>query len=116
MGQDQAEEGDLLANAPDLDHRLAEVDLGMARRMVQRNEGLAHRLPLRPDVVIDDRVAAREPVLVLKPFEDPIRRVTLLARHVRALSASRIASMMPMKPSSFGRRTGLVRRYLGGAE
>ena len=42
MGQDQAEEGDLLAKAPGLDHRLAEVDLGMARRVMQRNEGLAH--------------------------------------------------------------------------
>ena len=29
MGQDQAEEGDLLPPAPDLDHRLAEVDLGV---------------------------------------------------------------------------------------
>ena len=54
MRQDQTEEGDLLAPAPDLDDRLAEVDLGMARRMVQRNEGLARRLPLRPDVVLDD--------------------------------------------------------------
>jgi len=31
--QDQAEEGDLLAKTPDLDHRLAEVDLGVARRV-----------------------------------------------------------------------------------
>ena len=35
MGQDQAEEGDLLPPAPDLDHRLAEVDLGMARRVME---------------------------------------------------------------------------------
>ena len=83
MRQDQAEEGDLLAKAPDLDHRLAEVDLGMARRMMKRNEGLARRLPLRPDVVLHDRVAAREPVLVPKPLEDPMRRVPLLARHIR---------------------------------
>ena len=33
---------------------ILEVDLGMARRMVQRNERLARRLPLRPDVVLDD--------------------------------------------------------------
>ena len=83
MRQDQAEEGDLLAKAPDLDHRLAEVDLGMARRVMQRNEGLAHRLPLRADVVLDDRVAAREPVLVPQTLEDPMRRVPLLARHLR---------------------------------
>ncbi len=54
MRQDQAEEGDLLAKAPELDRRLAEVDLGMARRMVQRNEGLARRLPAGPHVVLDD--------------------------------------------------------------
>jgi len=54
MRQDQAEEGDLLAPAPDLDDRLAEVDLGMARRMMKRNEGLARRLPLRPNVVLHD--------------------------------------------------------------
>ena len=83
MGQDQAEEGDLLAKAPDLDHRLAEVDLGMARRVMQRNEGLAHRLPLRAHIVLDDRVAAREPVLVPKTLEDPMRRVPLLARNLR---------------------------------
>ena len=83
MRQDQAEEGDLLAKAADLDHRLAEVDLGMARRVMQGNKGLAHRPPLRPDVVLDDGVAAREPVLVPKTLEDPIRRVPLLARHIR---------------------------------
>ena len=74
MRQDKAEEGDLLANAPDLDHRFAEGDLGMARRVMQRNEGLTHRLPLRADVVLDDRVAAREPVLVPQPLEDAARQ------------------------------------------
>ena len=39
MGQDQAEEGNLLALPPQLHHRLAEVDLGMARRVMQRHEG-----------------------------------------------------------------------------
>ena len=42
-----------------------------------------HGLPTGPDIVLHDRVAAREPVLVPQPLEDPIRRVTLLARHVR---------------------------------
>ena len=32
------------------------------------------------------------------------------------VSASRIASTMPVNPSSLGRRTGFVRRYTGGAE
>ena len=64
MGQDQAEEGDLLPTAPQLDHRLAEVDLGMARRVMQRHEGLARRLPPGTDIVLHDGIAAGEPVLV----------------------------------------------------
>ena len=44
MRQDQAEEGDLLTLPADLDYRLAEVDLGMARRVMERNESLARRL------------------------------------------------------------------------
>ena len=48
MRQDQAEEGDLLTLPADLDYRLAEVDLGMARRVMERNESLARRLPTGP--------------------------------------------------------------------
>ncbi len=83
MGQDQAEEGDLLTLPPQLHHRLAEVDLGMARRMVQWHEGLAHRLPPGTHIVLHDGVTAAEPVLVAKTLEDPVRRVPLLARHLR---------------------------------
>ena len=83
MGKDQAEEGDLLPTAPQLDHRLAEVDLGMARRVMQRHEGLARRLPPGTDIVLHDRVAAGKPVLVPQTLENPMRRVPLLARHVR---------------------------------
>ena len=54
MGQDQAEKGDLLPPAPDLHHRLAEVDLGMARRVMQRHEGLARRLPPGTHIVLHD--------------------------------------------------------------
>ena len=54
MGQDQAEEGDLLPLPPQLHHRLAEVDLGMARRVMQWNEGLARRLPPLTDIVLHD--------------------------------------------------------------
>ena len=54
MGQDQAEEGDLLPPAPDLHHRLAEVDLGMARRVMQWHEGLARRLPPGTHIVLHD--------------------------------------------------------------
>ena len=64
MGQDQAEEGNLLAPALQLHHRLAEVDLGVARRMVQWHEGFAHRLPPGTHIVLHDGVTAAEPVLV----------------------------------------------------
>ena len=83
MGQDQAEEGDLLPLPPQLHHRLAEVDLGMARRVMQWNEGLARRLPPGTHIVLHDGIAAAEPVLVPQPLEDPVRRVALLARYVR---------------------------------
>ena len=83
MRQNQAEKGNLLPSAPDLDRSLAEVDLGMARRVMEWNKGLAHRLPPGPDIVLHDGIAAGEPVLVPQPFEDPVRRVPLLARHVR---------------------------------
>ena len=83
MRQDQAEEGDLLAPASDLDDRLAKVDLRMTRWVMQRHEGLSHRLPTGPDIILHDRIPAREPVLVPQPFENPVRRVPLLDRHVR---------------------------------
>ncbi len=67
MRQDQAEEG----------------DLGMARRVMERNESLARRLPTGPDIILHDRIPAREPVLVAQPLENPVRRVPLLARHLR---------------------------------
>ena len=77
MGQDQAEEGNLLPSASDLDRRLAEVDLGMAWRVMERNESLARRLPAGTHIVLHDGIAAGEPVLVAKTLEDPVRRVTL---------------------------------------
>ena len=54
MRQDQAEEGDLLTLPADLDYRLAEVDLGMARRVMERNESLARRLPPGTHIVLHD--------------------------------------------------------------
>ena len=44
---------------------------------------VARRLPAGPHIVLHDRVAAREPVLVAQPLEDPVRRVPLLARYIR---------------------------------
>jgi hypothetical protein len=47
--------------------------------MHQRHEHLPRPTPLLPHVVLDDRVAALEAVLVAKPLEDPLGRMALLA-------------------------------------
>ena len=41
------------------------------------------RLSAGSDIFLHDRVAAGKAVLVAQPLEDPVRRVPLLARHVR---------------------------------
>ena len=61
------------------DHQgLAEVALGMARRMRQRHEHLPRLAAMLPHIVLDDGVPAVEPVLVPEPLEDALRRVALL--------------------------------------
>ena len=45
--------------APQIHHRLAEVELDMARRVMRGNESLARRLPPRTHIVLRDGVAAR---------------------------------------------------------
>ena len=68
---------------------------------------------------LHDGIAAAEPVLVPQPLEDPMRRVALLARHVRirVRLQDRVDDAGVLEnPSSLGRRTGFVRRYPGGAE
>jgi hypothetical protein len=78
--QVEAEEMDLLPDTPDHRHRLAEVRLGMAGRMGERHEHLLGAgLPLA-QVVLDDRVAAREAVLDPQALVDPLGRVPLLGR------------------------------------
>ena len=76
------EEVDLLLDAADHADRLAEVGLGMARRMHQRHEHLLRPLPPARHVVLHDRDAAREAVLVAQPLENPLRGVTLLLRPI----------------------------------
>ena len=60
--------------------RLAEVCLRVPRRMHQRHEHLLGPLPPASHVVLHDRDAAREAVLVPQPLEDPLGRVPLLLR------------------------------------
>ena len=78
--QVEREEVDLALHAADDADRLAEVGLRMPRRMHQRHEHLLRPLPPAGHVVLHDRDAAREAVLVPQPLEDPLRRVLLLLR------------------------------------
>ena len=67
-----------MRNLTDDRHRLAEITLGVARRMGQRHEHLLSSPPVLPDVVLDYGVLTVEPVLVPQPLEDSLGRVALL--------------------------------------
>jgi len=61
------------------DHQgLAEVALGVARRMGQRHEHLPGLAAVLADVVLDDGVPAIEAVLVPETLEDALGGMTLL--------------------------------------
>src|SRR5258705_1331479 len=62
-------------NEPD---RLSEVGLRVSRWMHQRHEHLLRSLPPAGDIVLHNRDATREAVLVTHALEDPLRRVLLL--------------------------------------
>ncbi len=68
--------------ASDDDHRLAEVGLGVPGRVCQQHEHLAAATFALTHVILHDRVAAGEPVLIAKPLEHPLRRVPLLAMNL----------------------------------
>ena len=116
MRRDQAEEGDLLAPTADLDHRPAEIGLRMARRMVQRREGLARRPTPRAHMVLHDRVAARDPVLVTQPFQSPLRRVPLLDRQVGRPVRFQVRIDDPGEPLQLRTPDRLPAPVAGGAE
>ncbi len=59
-------------------HSLAEVALGVARRVGERHEHLPHLAAMPPHVVLDRGVSAAEHVLVPEPLEDALRGVSLL--------------------------------------
>ena len=73
------EEMRLLLDAADEDRGFAKVGLGMTRRMRQRHEHLAAAPFALPHVILHDRVAAGEPVLVAQPLEHSLCCVPLLA-------------------------------------
>ncbi len=64
---------------------LAEVALGITRRMGERNVHLACPETPLSHVVLDYRVLATEPVLRFQTLVDPLRRVTLLPRKTPVL-------------------------------
>ena len=70
----------LLANPADHRHRLAEIHLGMPRRMRQRHENLPATAPLAPHMILHHCVAAAIAMLVAQPLEDPLGGMLLLGR------------------------------------
>ena len=80
MRQVKSEEVDLALDATDDADGFTKVCLGMPRRMHQRHEHLLRPLPPTRHVILHNRDAACEAVLVPKPLEDPLRRMPLLLR------------------------------------
>ena len=79
MRQVEREEVRFLLDPADHHQRFAEISLGVARRVVQRDKHLPPPALLIAHVILDDGVAAGEPVLVPQPVKNPLGRVTLLA-------------------------------------
>ena len=77
--QIEGEEVRLLLHPADHHHRLAEIRLCLTRRMGQRYEHLLVPAFVLAHIILDDRVAAGEPVLFAQAVEDPLGRVALLA-------------------------------------
>ncbi len=77
--QVESEEMCLPFDPIDDDQRLAEIGLSMPRWMGQRHEHLAASPLMLAHVILHDRVAAGEAMLIPQPLEDPFGRVALLA-------------------------------------
>ena len=80
MGKVHDEEVNHLLCAAYHRRRLAKIRLGVAGRVRERNEHLARAKPTLPNVVLHDRVAAREAVLLTQALEDSPGSVALLPR------------------------------------
>ena len=68
----------LLLHSADDRQGLAEVALGMARRVGERYEHLPRLAAMLPDVALDRGVPTAEPVLVPEPLEDALGGMALL--------------------------------------
>src|SRR5450759_158245 len=71
---------DLALDATDDADGFTKVCLSMPRRMHQRHEHLFRPQPPAGHIILHNRDAACEAVLVPKPPEDPLRRMLLLLR------------------------------------
>ena len=78
--QVEAEEVDLLPNAADHRHRLAEIGLGMTRRVSQRYKHLLGPGTVLVHIGLHGRVAAGIAVLGAQALENALGRVPLLRR------------------------------------
>ena len=85
MGQVDDETVGLLLYPPDDHQCLAEVALGVSRRMGQGHEHLPRPTAMLPHVVLDDGVLAIKPVLVPQPLEDALGGVALLLEDLMIL-------------------------------
>ena len=94
VGQVDDETVGLALHAADDHQGLAEIALGVARRMGQRHEHLPGLAAMLPYIVLDRGVSAAEPVLILQPLEDALGRVALLPGTPEP--SSKIRSMTPM--------------------
>ena len=79
-GQRHHEQGDLGLLAVQPDRRFAEVDLGFAWRMRQRQKDFLVRLLPGSHRVLHHGLAAQVTVFIAQPLEDPLGRVPLLLR------------------------------------
>ena len=98
VGQVQHEVVHLALHTADDRHRLAEITLGVARRMVQRHEHLLSSPPTLPDVILDYGVLTVETVLA--PHRLKMRLAVCRCFLGTLVSPSRMASITPVKGSS----------------
>ena len=78
VGQVQHQVVHLPLHSGDDRHCLSEVTLGVTWWVGQGDEHLLGPPSVLPDVVLDRRVSAVEPVLIPQPLKDPLGRVALL--------------------------------------
>src|SRR4029453_16501572 len=79
MRQVEREEVGFLLDPADHHQGFAKISLGVAGCVVQRDKHLPPPALLLAHVILDDGVAAGEPVLVPQPIKNPLGGVTLLA-------------------------------------